>query len=115
MLYPTKEIEMHKSFWRCPIAFGGAVFLAFAAVSPRAQSAEMGPAERATLTRVIQASGFNCPSVNLATGRGPVPEGWTIRAYCGPVGTTGVFQNLVYQVIVREGAAAPIVRPGRGP
>ncbi len=70
--------------------------------------------DRATMTTLIQANGFNCPSVNLATARGPVPEGVSVRAYCGPPNTNGIYENLAYQVIFRDGAL-PIVRPGRGP
>lgn len=68
-----------------------------------------------TLQTIITSYGFTCPAAKIAQPRGPVPDGNMIRVYCGPADQSGIYDDLVYQVIFAPGGARPpIVQLGRG-
>lgn len=60
---------------------------------------DMDKEMQTTMTDIITSAGFNCPSANFATRKGPDVYGDVMQVYCGPKGTTDAYANLVYKVV----------------
>jgi hypothetical protein len=70
---------------------------------------EMTVQQRRDMTALIQHLGYNCPAANLARAKGQDVNGTVVKIWCGPPGSTDVYQNLVFRVTTRSDGSSSVV------
>jgi hypothetical protein len=69
----------------------------------------MNAQQRRDMTTLIQRLGYHCPAANLALAQGGDVGGTVVKVWCGPPGTTDVYQNLVFRVTTRPDGSSSVV------
>lgn len=62
---------------------------------------QMNAQQRRDIPTLIRHLGYHCPAANLALAKGEDIGGTVVKVWCGPPGTTDVYQNLVFRVTRR--------------
>ena len=50
--------------------------------------------------KAVRSAGYQCPECKILWAKANVPRGKQFKAFCGPAGREGVYQNLIYEVIL---------------
>lgn len=101
------------------LALGAVLFLILLLVVANRDDSDSTPTSkiamtediRAELTASIQSTGYNCPAAKLAFAKGEGPRGTETQVYCGPANRDGVYEKLVYRVIMAPNTGDIWVEP----